>query len=352
MPFHEETIWRQSTIESHNTIGDAISNLDKSGLQISLVVDAQGYLLGTVTDGDVRRALLRGLDLRSPVDAIMNPDPLVVTSELGRQSVMNLMRANKVHQLPVVDEQRNVVGLHTWDGMLTARLRTNTMVIMAGGFGTRLRPYTEDRPKPMLPVAGKPMLEHIIERAHAEGFVNFIISLHYLGHIITDYFGDGAGLGVNINYIHEETPLGTAGALFLIDPRPEDSIIVTNGDVLTDVRYGEMLDFHLGQHAQATMAVSLHEWQHPFGVVRTEGIEIVGFDEKPIHRSHVNAGIYVLEPQVLDLLQPEIPCDMPNLFAKTQLSDGKTIAYPMHEQWMDVGRPEDLENANVENSSK
>ncbi len=159
-------------------------------------------------------------------------------------------------------------------------------------------------------------------------------------------------MGVNINYIHEETPLGTAGALFLIDPRPEDSIIVTNGDVLTDVRYGEMLDFHLGQQAQATMAVSLHEWQHPFGVVRTEGIEIVGFDEKPIHRSHVNAGIYVLEPQVLDLLQPEIPCDMPNLFAKTQLSDGKTIAYPMHEQWMDVGRPEDLENANVENSSK
>jgi dTDP-glucose pyrophosphorylase len=351
MPFHEETIWRQSIIGSQSTVGDAIRNLDQSGLQISLVVEAEGCLLGTVTDGDVRRALLRGLDLESPVEAIMNPDPLVVTSDFGRQSVLNLMRANKVHQLPVVDEQRAVVGLHTWDGILTPRSRTNTMVIMAGGFGTRLRPYTQDRPKPMLPVAGKPMLEHIIERAHAEGFMNFIISLHYLGHMITDYFEGGAKWGVNIDYIHEEKPLGTAGALSLIDPRPEDSILVTNGDVLTDIRYGEMLDFHLSQHSQATMAVSLHEWQHPFGVVRTQGIDIVGFDEKPIHRSHVNAGIYILEPQILDLLQPEMPCDMPNLFAKTQQSDGKTIAYPMHEQWLDVGRPEDLESANDENSS-
>ena len=349
MPNDEETSWRRSIIRRDSTIGDAISNLNQSGLQITMVVGPEGQLLGTVTDGDIRRALLRGLDLQSPVDAIMNPEPLVVTSDFGGQSVLNLMRANKIHQLPVVDDQRSVVGLHTWDGMLNPRQRSNTVVIMAGGFGTRLRPYTQDRPKPMLPVAGKPMLEHIIERARAEGFMNFVISLHYLGDMITDYFGDGDRWGVNISYIHEETPLGTAGALSLIDPRPEEPIIVTNGDVLTDIRYGEMLDFHLDQQSRATMAVSLHEWQHPFGVVRTQGIEIVGFDEKPIHRSHVNAGIYVLEPQILDLLQSGTPCQRQYLLPLTQRSNGKTIAYPMHEQWLDVGRPEDLESAIVGN---
>lgn len=335
--------WRQTLIQGCSTIQDAIRNLDLTGLQIVLVVNEVGALLGTVTDGDVRRALLKGLSLQNCVSEIMYTAPLVVTQEMGREFVLHLMRANKVHQLPVIDEQRRVVGLHLWENVISPASRSNLMVIMAGGFGKRLKPFTDDCPKPMLPIAGKPMLEHIVERAKLEGFTKFVLSLHYLGNVITDYFGNGEKLGVEIGYVTEQTPLGTAGALSLIDPVPECPFIVTNGDVLTDIHYGEMLDFHLSHQATATMAVRQHEWQHPFGVVRTKGIDIVGFEEKPIHRTHVNAGIYVLSPLALAQLEPGGVCDMPTLFERIQLTKaGTTIAYPMHEPWLDVGRPDDL----------
>ncbi|WP_287497380.1 nucleotidyltransferase family protein [Pandoraea sp. CB10b_02] len=346
----ESIVWRQALLKPESTIQDAIRNLDVTGLQIALIVDDNGVLLGTVTDGDVRRALLRGLDLNARVDAIMFASPLVVTPEMGRDTVLHLMRANKVHQLPVIDDGRTVVGLHIWDEIAAPMRRDNVMVIMAGGFGKRLRPYTEDCPKPMLPVAGKPMLEHIIERAKQEGFRNFVLTLFYLGHVIESHFGDGSKWDINIRYVHEETPLGTAGALSLLSPAPEQPFIVTNGDVLTDINYGEMLDFHLHHAAIATMAVRQHEWQHPFGVVKTEGIDIVGFEEKPIHRSHVNAGIYVLNPAVLESLESGAVCDMPTLFERLKEEGGQTIAYPMHEPWLDVGRPEDLKRANEQKS--
>ena len=176
--------------------------------------------------------------------------------------------------------------------------------------------------------------------------MNFIISLHYLGQVIKDHFKDGSKWGVNIQYLSEETPLGTAGAIAYLEAVPEIPVIVTNGDVLTDVRYGEVLDFHLHHKADATMAVRQHEWQHPFGVVRTEGIRIVGFEEKPLHRTYVNAGIYALSPSVLSLLTKGEPCDMPSLFERVQKAGRQTIAYPMHEPWLDVGRAEDLERAN------
>jgi NDP-sugar pyrophosphorylase family protein len=255
------------------------------------------------------------------------------------------MHANRIHQLPVVDEKRRVVGLHLLDELLAPRQRENLMVIMAGGQGTRLRPHTENCPKPMLPVGGKPMLEHIIERAVGEGFGRFVIAIHYLGRMIEEYFGDGSRCGVRIDYLREESPLGTAGAIGLLDPRPDLPFVVSNGDVLTDIRYGELLDFHCGHTAAATMAVRLHEWQHPFGVVRTQGVDIVGFEEKPITRSHINAGVYVLDPKALNLLQRGEHCDMPTLFARLQEGAARTIVYPMHEPWLDVGRDDDLKLA-------
>jgi NDP-sugar pyrophosphorylase family protein len=276
----------------------------------------------------------------------MYQSPLVVPPQMGRDMVLHLMRANKIHQLPIVDEGRKVVGLHLWDDIVAPTSRSNLMVIMAGGLGKRLWPLTEDCPKPMLPVAGKPMLEHIINRAMHQGFSNFAISVHYLAHVIKKYFGNGSKLGVNISYLDEDRPLGTAGAVGLISPFPETTFIVTNGDVLTDVHYGEMLDFHELHNADATMAVRLHEWQHPFGVVRTDGIKIVAFEEKPVHRTHVNAGIYVLSPIVASALDRGERCDMPTLFERLQRSGKQTIAFPMHELWLDVGRPEDLQQAN------
>jgi len=337
--------WRTALLPGAATLQQAIRNLNESALQIALVVAQDGSLLGTVTDGDIRRGLLRGLNLSSPVDSIIHRDPLVVPPQLGRDMVLQLMKVNKVHQLPIVDSCRVVLGLHLWDELMTPQQRPNIVVIMAGGQGNRLRPHTENCPKPLLPVAGKPMLEHIIERAKAEGFEQFVLAIHYLGHMIEEYFEDGSRWHVNIEYLREQSPLGTAGAVGLLASRPDAPFVVTNGDVLTDIRYGELLDFHCRHGAAATMAVRVHEWQHPFGVVHTQGVDIVGFEEKPVARSHINAGIYVLEPAAFDALGAGEHCDMPALFERLQQRTLRTIVYPMHEPWLDVGRPDDYLSA-------
>jgi dTDP-glucose pyrophosphorylase len=344
-----EKIWRAAALPPTSTVKQAIASLNNTGLQIVLVLDQLDTLLGTVTDGDIRRGLLRGLTLDESIERVMSSNSLVAPPEMSRDVVLQLMHANRFRQLPVVDANFKVVGLHLWDEIATPPERPNLIVIMAGGLGTRLRPHTENCPKPMLPVAGKPMLEHIIERAKAEGFVRFVISIHYLGHIIKDYFGHGERLGVSIDYLNESELLGTAGALSLLNPRPDLPFVVTNGDVLSDIKYGELLDFHARHDAVATMAVRLHEWQHPFGVVQTQGVNIVGFEEKPIARTHINAGIYALSPEALDVLSMNKYCDMPTLFEQFQAKGQCTVAYPMHEPWLDVGRPDDLKQANAEN---
>lgn len=328
---------------------DAIANLNDTGLQIVLVLDEQDTLLGTVTDGDIRRGLLRGMQLESPIGSIMRRNSMVVPPEMSREIVEHLMRANKLRQVPVVDAQHRVLGLHLWDEEAPQKTRVNPMVIMAGGLGRRMRPHTENCPKPMLEVAGKPMLQHIIERARGEGFQHFVLAIQYLGHIIEDYFGNGERFQVRVDYIREPRPLGTAGALGLLQPEPSVPFIVTNGDVMSDVHYGELLDFHARHRAMATMAVRLHEWQHPFGVVQTRGVDIVGFEEKPIARTHINAGIYALSPAALQRIGRDTYLDMPTLFEQLQAEGKRTVAYPMHEPWLDVGRPDDLTRANAEN---
>ena len=340
--------WQFAILPQNATLQEAISNLDRVAIQIVLVCDETNILIGTVSDGDIRRGLLKGLELSSPIESIIHRNPLVVPGTLTRDLVLQLMTANKVRQVPIVDEVNRVVGLHLWDQLAEKVERLNIMVIMAGGKGTRLRPHTESCPKPMLEIAGKPMLEHIIRRAKSEGFERFVLSIHYLGHMIEDYFGDGAGLGVQISYLREDSPLGTAGALSFLEETPSLPFIVTNGDVMTDIRYGELLDFHSRHSADATMAVRLHEWQHPFGVVQMRGIEIIGFEEKPISRSHINAGVYALSPEAVKHLTRGEPCDMPTLFERLQTNCLKTIAYPMHEPWLDVGRPDDLLRANAQ----
>lgn len=340
-----EEIWRRAILPANATIQQAICNLDQVAIKIVLLVNEKAELEGTVSDGDIRRGLLKGLDINSPITSVIHRNALVVPPEMGRELVMQLMVANKIQQIPVVDEQHHVVGLHLWDEINTPPTRPNLMVIMAGGMGTRLRPHTENCPKPLLPVAGKPMLEHIIDRAKLEGFNHFVLAIHYLGHMIEAHFGNGERLGVQIDYLREESPLGTAGALGLFNPLPDAPFVVTNGDVITDIRYGELLDFHTRYAAAATMAVRIHEWQHPFGVVQTQGVEIVGFEEKPIARSHINAGVYALDPAALSVLSTDAHCDMPTLFERLQAKAKRTVAYPMHEPWLDVGRPDDLNRA-------
>lgn len=338
-------VWRQAVLLESSTIGQAISNLNDSGIKIVLVVDKANKLIGTVSDGDIRRGLLKGLDLKSAIAGVVHQDALVVPVEMGRATVMQLMAANNIQQVPVVDAQQQLQGLHLWNEVTTPPIRSNLMVIMAGGKGSRLLPHTSNCPKPLVEVAGKPMLEHIIESAKLEGFNHFIISIYHLGYMIEDYFGNGERLGVKIDYLREQSPLGTAGALGLLNISPDEPFVVTNGDLISDIRYGELLDFHDRHKASATMAVRVHEWQHPFGVVHTQGVEITGFEEKPLARSHINAGVYALSPEVLSQLTAGTPCDMPMLFERLRASAKRTLAYPMHEPWLDVGRPEDLKKA-------
>jgi dTDP-glucose pyrophosphorylase len=340
----EQERWKEALLPEQSTLQDAIRNLDRTALRIVLVVGEDGRLHGTVSDGDIRRGLLKGLGLHEPIATVTHRTPLVVPAQLSRGAIMQLMVANKVQQIPEVDEERRVIGLHVWDELNASPKRENLMVIMAGGKGTRLRPHTENCPKPLLEVAGKPMLEHILERSKQVGFSRFTFAIHYLGNMIENYFGDGSKWDVQIEYLRENQPLGTAGALGLLNPLPEAPFVVTNGDVLTDINYGELLDFHVRHEAVATMAVRLHEWQHPYGVVQTHGIDIIGFDEKPVARTHINAGVYALNPAALTHLT-QGRCDMPVLFERLQTLALRTVAYPMHEPWLDVGRPIDLETA-------
>ena len=342
----KKLVWQNAILSEASTIEQAIQNLNESCVKIVLVVDETNKLIGTISDGDIRRGLLKGMTLADSIHKLVNHDSLVVPPDLARDTVIQLMVANKINQIPVVDDRRQLLGLHLWDEMTELPVRDNLMVIMAGGQGTRLMPYTQNSPKPMIKVKGKPMLELIIERAKLDGFNQFVIAIHHLGHIIEEYFGRGEQLGVNIDYLREKFPLGTAGALSLLSPTPRSPFVVTNGDVISDMRYGELLDFHIRHQATATMAVRIHEWQNPFGVVQMEGVEIVGFEEKPVARSHINAGVYAISPKALKELVMEDRCDMPMLFERLQMKAKRTVAYPIHEPWLDVGRPKDLSIAN------
>ncbi|NER93878.1 MAG: CBS domain-containing protein [Symploca sp. SIO1B1] len=340
--------WHKVLLDKDANIQDAIRNLNDSGLQIILVLDSNRALLGTITDGDIRRGLLRGLELNSPINLIVHREPLVVPPQMSRDTVLQLMQANTINALPIVDDKRQVIGLHLLNKLLTPSERPNLMIIMAGGKGTRLRPHTENCPKPLLLVKGKPILEHIIERAKGEGFQHFVLAIHYLGYMIEEYFGDGSRWQVKINYLREESPLGTAGAISLLSSPPECPLLVSNGDVLTDIQYGEILDFHNQHGASATMAVRLHQWQNPFGVVHTQGVDIVGFEEKPVVCSYINAGIYALSPNALEVLKKDQYCDMPTLFSRLQERGDRTIVYPMYEPWLDIGRVEEFDRAQKE----
>jgi dTDP-glucose pyrophosphorylase len=338
----ENGFWHKIILPIEVTIKDVVKILDQVALQIVLITDESNLLIGTVSDGDIRRGLLKGLSLDSPIESIVRRNPIVVAPGLSREKVLQIMNSNKIQQVPVINKRNEVIGLHLWNELNSPPTHANLFVIMAGGRGTRLHPQTINSPKPLLPLAGKPILEHIISRAKSHGFNNFVIAIYYLGHMIQDHFGDGEKFGVKIRYLNESTPLGTAGALSLLDPKPNSPFIVTNGDVVTDINYAELLNFHKQNNASATMAVKGYEWQNPFGVVQTQGLEIITFEEKPITRSYVNAGVYVLEPSSLSFLKKSETCDMPTLLKRLKEKSNSLIAYPIHEPWLDIGRPEDL----------
>ncbi len=347
-----EKLWRKSMLNLSSTVRDAVEVLNRSGIKIVLILDPRDKLLGIVTDGDIRRGLLNGIQLDSPVSSIMQIDFTVVMPDVSRTTAVELMKEKSFGQLPVVNAEGKIIGLHLWDEIVSNPKRENVFIIMAGGKGTRLLPFTEDCPKPMVRVQEKPMMQHIIERGRAGGFKKYVVATHYLGSLIQDYFGDGSSLDVSIEYLTEREPLGTAGALRLLNENPSTHFIVSNGDVLSDINYGDILDFHIRNHADATMAVRLHEFQQPFGVINMNGIEILGVEEKPITYTHINAGIYVLNPDILNHLPESEAFDMTTLFSHLKKIKKRIIAYPMYESWLDVGRPDDLRLANSKTNDR
>ena len=336
-------------VSSDDTILRALEVMDRGGMQIVLVVDDHRRLLATLTDGDVRRGLLRGVGLDQAVEQVMHRDAATVGEAEGAEAMRRLFAERDVRHLPVIDENGVVVALaSSEDADRSAVARETPVVLMAGGLGKRLRPLTQDIPKPMLPVGGRPLLEIILENFKAQGFRNFILSVNYRKDIIQNHFDDGARFDCTIEYIEEDQRMGTAGALSLLGERPSEPLIVMNGDLLTATDFVAMLDHHGSSGATGTIGAREYSIEVPYGVIEGDGAQLRAIVEKPVHRHLINAGIYVLSPAALDYLEVGRYCDMPELF-KRMMEDGSTASiFPLREYWLDIGAFSDLERARKE----
>ncbi len=340
--------WKKSVILPTADVKEALEAMNRSSLQITFVVDRENHLLGVVTDGDVRRFLVRSGELLQPVASIMNTQPITAPQEMGRGALLRLMQARSVRMIPLLDEDKRLAGLALMEDLIYRPKRDNIVVLMAGGLGTRLRPLTDKIPKPLLKVGQKPILETILESFLDAGFHRFYFAVNYKSQMIEDYFGDGSRFGAKIEYLHERKRMGTAGALYFLPKLPEEPIIVMNGDLLTKVDFGALLDYHLGQEASATMAVREYNYQIPYGVIDFDGERIEGIREKPSYSFFVNAGIYVLNPEAVACVDKEEFFDMPQLFNVLVESGKKTTVFPVREYWLDIGRMDDFQRAQEE----
>ena len=329
------------------SLRETIKVINQGAQQITLVVDTRQRLLGTVTDGDIRRGLLNGKALDSPVEQVMHREFHSLPADCQENYALRIMREKKLHHIPGLDSEGSLVRLFLLEDFIKPRSISNWVVLMAGGKGTRMHSLTKNCPKPMLRVGGKPMLEIILDQCAESGFRKFFLSVHYLKKQITDYFGNGDRWGIEIQYLNEEKPLGTAGSLELL-PEPEQPILVMNGDVLSRIDYAKLIQFHEDNKSSATICVREHQTEIPFGVVKTRGSKIESLEEKPMLTHRINAGIYVLNPEMIGLLSKGQVCDMPQLLEKGLKQNLNIHAFPVHEYWADVGEPQKYDQVNGE----
>lgn len=332
------------------TIRRALEIIDSGSIKIALVADENEKLLGTITDGDIRRAILSGGGLDDLIEPIYYRTPTTCGVNDSKEKILQLAVTNKLYQIPIVDGEGKIVGIAEVDELLQPVHRTNKVVLMAGGLGTRLSPLTDTTPKPMLHVGNKPILETIIENFTKYGYTDIVLSVSYKSHMIEEYFGDGANFGVNIEYIHENKRLGTAGALSLVREKLTEPFFVMNGDLLTNINFEHMYEYHISHDAVATMAVREYDFQVPYGVVNVNDGKIISIEEKPIHKFFVSAGIYMLSPTILSHIPDAEFFDMPTLFEKLIAEKRTTVSFPIREYWLDIGRMSDYERANNEYS--
>lgn len=341
--------WELTLVGPEVPLVDAIATLDSVAMKIVMVVDHERRLLGTVTDGDIRRALLKRLSLETPVRDVMCATPKTAERGWDKARILAVMEKYKLLQLPVLDPQGLVIGLETLQELLDHKRRDNPVFLMAGGFGTRLRPLTQNCPKPLLKVGEKPILELILTSFINAGFHRFFISTHYMPEMIREHFGDGSKWGVDIRYVHEDEPLGTGGALGLLPHEEIDlPLFMMNGDLLTTLNFLNLLEFHQNHSGAATMCVREFEYCVPYGVIQSEGHRIRSMVEKPIQRFFINAGIYIVSPELVKSVAPGTRIDMPTLL-EAEIAGGRDVnMFPVHEYWLDIGRMEDFQRAQQE----
>ncbi|MBB5066463.1 nucleotidyltransferase family protein [Granulicella mallensis] len=346
-PSHELPLITRS-----QAVRELMSLMDRCALGITLVVDEDRRLEATITDGDVRRAILLGIELDQPVSDLLstrkgNGHPITASLGTPPEELCRLMAESRIRQIPLLDAEERVVDIALDSDYLAAVALPLDGFIMAGGFGKRLMPLTENCPKPMLPVNGKPILEHLVEKLRATGIQHVSISTHYLAESIVEHFQDGKDFGVHIEYVDEERPMGTAGALARASVG-ELPLLVINGDILTSIDFRAMLEFHREHQADMTVAVQQHETKIPYGVIHMEGIDAVSIEEKPLVRHFINAGIYLIQPSVCRMVPADRAFDMPELITSLIDTQKRVICFPIREHWVDVGQMEQYERASTD----
>lgn len=335
-------------LKSDSTIKEALKVINNGAMQIALIVDNNDKLLGTLTDGDIRRALLEGLNLSDTIEPIFFKNPTFARISDTQDEILKLSLSKQLYQIPIVDNNGKLVGIQKMEELVKPKNRQNQVILMVGGLGTRLRPLTDIVPKPMLKVGSKPILQIIIERFVKQGYTNITLCTGYKSEIIENFFQNGEKFGANINYVKENKRLGTAGALGLLEILPKEPFFVMNGDILTEISFDSMLENHIEKNAVATMGTREFEYQVPYGVIEEKNGYITSIVEKPMEKYSVSAGIYVLNPECMSQISKNTYLDMPNLFLNLINRNLNVCMYKIDGYWIDIGRKEEYERANEE----
>jgi dTDP-glucose pyrophosphorylase len=344
--FVEEAVFRNVIVAENSTLKDVLGLLGTSPMRMAIVENANSQVLGIITDGDVRIGLLSGATLDTPANEVMNSQFVSIGPSSTAADASLILRRKGISHLPVIDEEKRLLGLFAATAISKTTLVDNWVVIMAGGRGERLRPLTDKIPKPLVKVAGKSLIDLVLEKCETEGFHNFFVSVNYLGEMIQSHLTNVKSDLVDIHFLREENPLGTGGSLTLLPEAPSQPVLIMNSDVLHNVDLRKLIDFHESEESQITVCGRHFQTQIPFGVLESKDSRLISITEKPTFSHLVNAGIYVISPEVLKLLETNVYADMPDLLARAISEGMKVSVFPVHEFWLDVGTPESLEEAN------
>ena len=334
-------------INQNASIKEALKVIDKGAIKVAVVLSDDGLLLGMLSDGDIRRALLKGMSLGDSIAGIINKHPVVANINDTKERILELANEKKLHQIPIISNGK-LIGIQDIREFLAPKNKPNKVILMVGGLGTRLRPLTNDVPKPMLDVGNKPILHTIVENFAKYGYTDIIMCVNYKSEIIKEYFGNGDKFGVKIEYVLESQRMGTAGALSLLQKRPKDDFFVMNGDLLTNVNFEYLHEYHKDSNALASICIRKYEMQVPYGVVNVRANKVTSIEEKPTQSFFVSAGIYMFSPIVLDFIPKGVFYDMPTLFSELLKHDFPIHPFPIREYWLDIGRMDEYRRANDE----